>query len=102
LTAGLSLCLGGVTGVVQRRFDAYLNQYASHREKDPLHRETVKDVFTLGLLNVPPEGEPVRQRVRRRECTAAEWTVIEELASKDWRLVTTGEEQRESAAQVGA
>jgi formylglycine-generating enzyme required for sulfatase activity len=92
--------LGGVKGVVQRRADAYLNLYAGQREKDATHRETVKRVFTLRLLQVPQEGEPVRRRVRRQECSEAEWAVIDELAGKDWRLLTTGEEQGEPTAQV--
>jgi WD40 repeat protein len=68
--------------------------------------EAVKRLFTLRLVHVPPQGEPVRARWERPAKQAAdtaidaEWALIEELAGPNWRLIVTGERHGKATAEV--
>lgn len=61
---------------------------------------TLRRLFTLKLALVPKEGDIVRRRARREECSDAEWQLIEVMAERDWRLLTTGEDGGEPVAEV--
>ena len=68
---------------------APLRERAERYRKSNESRERVlRRLFTLRLAHVPREGEAVRRRARRSECTAEEWTMAETLASAEWRLLT--------------
>lgn len=62
--------------------------------------EVLRRLFTLKLALVPKEGAIMRRRARRDECTGEEWALIEAMAHRDWRLVTTGDEAGEPTAEV--
>jgi hypothetical protein len=66
---------------LKRRADAFLEQ----PKIDP---NVVRRLFTLRLAQVTQVGEPIRRRARRSECTAEEWSVAEQLAALDQRLLT--------------
>lgn len=60
---------------------------ALHQDRE----NELRELFTLKLALVPKEGEVVRRRARRSECSDAQWTLVEAMAGRDWRLLTTGE-----------
>jgi hypothetical protein len=79
----------------------------------------VKRLFTLSLAHVPRLGEPVarlaagpqqqapvRRRLIRDPASAAnvvndhEWSLVQQLASPDWRLLVTGEKDGIATAEV--
>jgi hypothetical protein len=66
---------------LKRRADAFLELPTT----DP---DVVRRLFTLRLAQVAQVGEPVRRRARKSECTPAEWSVAEQLAGSDQRLLT--------------
>jgi hypothetical protein len=66
-------------------------------------QEAVKRLFTLRLAHVPRQGEPVRarwERDPRDKTTEAEWSLVEQLAGPDWRLLVTGEKDGKATAEV--
>jgi uncharacterized protein YjbI with pentapeptide repeats len=81
------LCWKDQPGIVdiglplKRRADAFLELPTT----DP---DVVRRLFTLRLAQVAQVGEPVRRRARKSECTPAEWSVAEQLAGSDQRLLT--------------
>jgi uncharacterized protein YjbI with pentapeptide repeats len=66
---------------LKRRADAFLELPTT----DP---DVVRRLFTLRLAQVAQVGEPVRRRALKSECTPAEWSVAEQLAGSDQRLLT--------------
>jgi len=60
----------------------------------------LRRLFTLRLAVVTRGGEAVRRRASRAECSDAEWSLVDLLASRDWRLLTTGEEGGQACAEV--
>jgi len=86
--------LRGVRGVLARRAEDYLAT-CSQEEQGTLRR-----LFTLHLVHVSREGDAVRQRARRSECTEAEWAQVQTLAEPHWRLLVTGQEEGEPTAEV--
>ena len=81
------LCWTDQPGIVdiglplKRRADAFLELPTT----DP---DVVRRLFTLRLAQVAQVGEPVRRRALKSECTPAEWSVAEQLAGSDQRLLT--------------
>jgi WD40 repeat protein len=65
---------------LKRRADAFLELPTT----DP---NVVRRLFTLRLAQVAQIGEPVRRRARKSECTPVEWSVAEQLAASDQRLL---------------
>ena len=70
--------------------------FALHRDR----QDDLRRLFTLKLALVPKQGDIVRRRARRAECSDAEWALAEALADTDWRLVTTSEENAQPVAEV--
>ena len=66
----------------------------------PTRKAVVKHLFTLKLAHVPMDGEPVRRRAHKAECSADEWDIVEQLASADWRLLTTSGDETDIRAEV--
>ncbi|MBR1255187.1 TIR domain-containing protein [Bradyrhizobium sp. AUGA SZCCT0240] len=66
---------------LKRRADAFL-------EQPTIDTNVVRRLFTLRLAQVTQVGEPVRRRARRSECTSEEWSVAEQLAGSEQRLLT--------------
>ncbi len=62
-----------------------------HAEREP----ALRSLFTLRLAHVPREGQAVRRRAHRGECSAEEWAIAEILAGPEWRLLSL------SAPEVG-
>jgi hypothetical protein len=73
-----------ISSALVRRADDFLAQHAADLE-------TIKRLFCLRLAHVPREGEPVRRRAPRSNCTDAEWLLIEKMSDADWRLLVTSE-----------
>ncbi|MBM4430690.1 MAG: hypothetical protein FJ026_10145, partial [Chloroflexi bacterium] len=86
--------LGGVRGVLARRAENYVDTCSEAGQ------ETLRRLFTLRLVHVPIEGEAVRRRARRSECTDAEWEQVQALAGSYWRLLVTSQEEGEPTAEV--
>ena len=76
-----------------RRADRFL-------ERNPAQHAATRNLFTLRLVSIPAEGEPVRRRATRAECSDAEWAVVEALAGPDWRILVTGESEGAATAEV--
>ena len=51
---------------------------ASH----PGREAVLNRLFCLKLAHVPMDGEPVRRRARKAECSAEEWEIVEQLARR--------------------
>lgn len=75
------------------RADRFLDQH-------PDSEVALRRLFTLKLTHMPKEGEPVRRRAGRQDCTAEEWSLAEQLAGPDWRLLSTGQEGGEAVVEV--
>ena len=73
-----------ISSALVRRADGFLAQHAADLE-------TIKRLFCLQLAHVPREGEPVRRRAPKSNCTDAEWLLIEKMSGADWRLLVTSE-----------
>ncbi|MEM7441881.1 MAG: TIR domain-containing protein, partial [Pseudomonadota bacterium] len=69
-------------------------------ELHPNDTDTLRRLLTLRLAHVPREGQPVRRRAQRSDCTDAEWALVDELAGGDWRLLTTSDADEEPVAEV--
>ena len=69
-------------------------------ELHPDDTDTLRRLLTLRLAHVPREGQPVRRRAQRSDCTEAEWALVDELAGGDWRLLTTSDADEEPIAEV--
>ncbi len=69
-------------------------------ELHPDDTDTLRRLLTLRLAHVPREGQPVRRRAQRSDCTDAEWALADELAGSDWRLLTTSDADEEPVAEV--
>ena len=82
-----------VSSALVKRADQFLAEHAADLE-------TIKRLFCLQLAHVPREGEPVRRRARRSNCTDAEWSLIEQLSGADWRLLVTGEVDGVAQAEI--
>lgn len=80
----LSSGLVDVSRPLSDRADQFV---ASH----PASERALRDLFTLKLAHLPKEGEPVRRRARKSECTEEQWALAQELAGPDWRLLSTSE-----------
>jgi energy-coupling factor transporter ATP-binding protein EcfA2 len=76
-----------------RRADRFLNQNASQQG-------AVRDLCTLKLTSVRAQGEPLRRRALRTECTDSEWRLVESLAEPDWRILVTSESDGIPTAEV--
>jgi len=68
--------------------------------RHPACEAAVRHLFSLKLAHVPMDGEPVRRRARRAECSTEQWAIVEQLASADWRLLTVGGDDTEVTAEV--
>ncbi len=66
----------------------------------PHSKAILRRLFTLKLAHVPKEGEAVRRRARRSECSEEEWELADALAGPEWRLLSTGEEGEEPTLEV--
>jgi WD40 repeat protein len=73
-----------VGGALASRAEEFLKQ-------NPHQESSIRRLLTLKLCTVPPEGEPMRRRTRRPECTPNEWDLACSLADYPWRLVVTSE-----------
>ncbi len=73
-----------IGNALARRADSFLRQYASEQD-------TVRDLFTLKLVSLHGEGEPLRRRALRSECSDREWRLVEALAEPNWRILVTSE-----------
>jgi hypothetical protein len=69
-------------------------------ERNPTQQRAIRDLFTLKLVSIPFEGEPVRRRALRTECTDQEWALVEALAEPEWRILVTGETEGVPTAEV--
>lgn len=68
--------------------------------RNPDRAEAIRRLFSIRLTHVPQRGEPVRRWGRRDDCTPEEWTLVEQLASAEWRLVTISDYDGVPAASV--
>jgi hypothetical protein len=75
------------------RADRFLDQNVSEQQ-------AVRDLFTLKLVSIPAEGEPVRRRTYRTQCTDQEWRLIEMLAEPEWRILVTSQSEGIPSAEV--
>jgi WD40 repeat protein len=66
----------------------------------PACEAVVRHLFSLKLAHVPMDGEPVRRRARKSECSTEEWKIVEQLASADWRLLTAAGDDSDITAEV--
>lgn len=71
----------------------------------PGSHDAVKRLFTLKLAHVPRQGEPVRARMERssrpdQHEEAHEWSLVEQLAGPEWRLLVVGEKDGVPTAEV--
>jgi len=66
----------------------------------PDRRAALRRLFTVRLALVTKDGEAMRRRVSRAECTDDEWATATALAEPEWRLVTLGEEGGTPTAEV--
>ncbi|MGI9509164.1 MAG: TIR domain-containing protein [Geminicoccaceae bacterium] len=66
----------------------------------PTCEGVIKRLFSLELAHVPVDGEPVRRRARKTECSAEEWEIVEQLASADWRLLSVGGDETDITVEV--
>jgi formylglycine-generating enzyme required for sulfatase activity len=74
-----SLELGSV---LAQRADAFL-------ARNPGYVQALHRIFTLKLVTIGAEGEPVRRRAHRSEFSDEEWRLITELADHPNRLLVT-------------
>jgi hypothetical protein len=82
-----------IGNALARRADSFLRQYASEQD-------TVRDLFTLKLVSLHGEGEPLRRRALRSECSDREWRLVEALAEPSWRILVTSESDGIATAEV--
>jgi WD40 repeat protein len=66
----------------------------------PACEAVVRHLFSLKLAHVPMDGEPVRRRARKAECSTEEWEIVEQLAGADWRLLTAAGDETDITAEV--
>ncbi len=69
-------------GVLVERANAFL---ASRPEAE----STLRQLLTLRLATIRPDGQPMRRRAPRSEFTEAEWRMVSELADHPYRLLVT-------------
>ena len=67
---------------------------------DPDREAVVHHMFCLKLAHVPMDGEPVRRRARKSECSVEEWELVEQLAGADWRLLSAGSDGTDVTVEV--
>jgi Novel STAND NTPase 1/Stimulus-sensing domain/TIR domain/Sensor N-terminal transmembrane domain len=82
-----------VSSTLVSRADRFLKEHATSLD-------TIKRLFCLQLAHVPREGEPVRRRALRSNCTDAEWLLIERMSAAEWRLLVTGEIDGVAQAEI--
>jgi hypothetical protein len=82
-----------VSSALANRADRFLAEHSADAE-------AVKRLFCLKLSHVPREGEPVRRRLPRSECSDPEWHLIERMSQADWRLLVTGEAEGIAQAEI--
>ncbi len=82
-----------VDGALAMRADKFLETHSQQIED-------IRRLFSLKLVTVPEDGEPVRRRVAKSEVTKSEWLILEALAGPEWRLVVTGAHAGEPSAEV--
>ena len=75
------------------RADRFLVEHAEDRP-------TIERLFVLRLVKIYEQGTPFRRRVYEKDCTPAEWKVLNALSAPEWRLVVTGVENSEAFAEV--
>ena len=75
-----------LSAALEDRADAYLKQF-------PDRTTNLRRLLTLRLAHVPRDGDPVRRRARKSECSETEWQIAEELAGSSYRLLTLGEDR---------
>lgn len=78
-----------MSAALRERAGRYLAQNKS-RERD------LRRLFTLRLAQVPRQGDVVKRRAHRAECSADEWRIAEDLAGDEWRLVTVAAQEMSS------
>jgi hypothetical protein len=76
-----------------RRADSFLQQNTSQEY-------AARDLFTLKLVSIPEQGEPLRRRALRTECSDHEWQLVDTLAEPSWRILVTGESEGVPTAEV--
>jgi hypothetical protein len=82
-----------VSSVLVKRADRFLTDHVADFE-------TIKRLFCLQLAHVPREGEPVRRRASRSNCTESEWLLIEQMSEAEWRLLVTSETDGVPQAEI--
>jgi WD40 repeat protein len=75
-----------VGGVLSARAEEFL-------KGNPSMEQPLRELLTLKLAVVPPEGEPLRRQTSRAECTALLWSLAGQLANNPWRLVVMRERE---------
>ena len=69
---------------------------ASH----PGSQDALRRLFTLRLAQVPKEGEAVRRRAIRSDCREDEWTIAQQLAEPEWRLLSASRDGTVATVEV--
>src|SRR5262245_657186 len=82
-----------VGNALARRADSFLNQ-------NMWQQNAARDLFTLKLVSIPDQGEPLRRRAQRSECTDSEWKLVDTLAEPGWRILVTSESEGVPTAEV--
>jgi WD40 repeat protein len=68
--------------------------------RHPGREAVIHHLFCLKLAHVPMDGEPVRRRARKAECSVEEWEIVEQLAGADWRLLSVGSDDTDITVEV--
>jgi hypothetical protein len=76
-----------------RRADRFM---AEHPEERPV----IERLFALRLIKILEQGNPFRRRVYEKDCSKAEWAVLNAMSASQWRLVVTGSEHDVAFAEV--
>ena len=62
--------------------------------------DELRRLITLKLSLQPREGEILRRRARRGECSAEQWALLEAMSQPAWRLIVISAEGGEPTAEV--
>lgn len=91
--------IGSVGGM---RLDMLLTARAeAYLARNAKSLDTVRRLFTMKLVSLQAEGEPLRRRADKLECSDREWRIAEDLAGPDWRLLVMGLHDGRIFAEVG-
>jgi Novel STAND NTPase 1 len=82
---------------VEKALSSRADRFVSERPDD---LPTIQRLFVLRLIKIYEQGTPFRRRVYEKDCSKAEWAMLDELSAPEWRLVVTGSENNEAFAEV--